>query len=75
MDCPYCSQITEEAVRQAMLTHVPLKVERVEETSRWLRVDEEHFKLTFFCDACGQNGEIVVQMIDEVDPADWWKSE
>ena len=73
-DCPYCSQVNEENVRKAMTDHVPLRVERVEETSRWLRVNETDFKLTFFCDACGQHGEIVVEMVDEADPADWWKS-
>lgn len=73
MGCPHCNAINEAAVRQALTDRKPLYVERIEMAVGWHRITETNWQAKFFCDACGTKTTIIVTLIDEPDPSDWWK--
>jgi hypothetical protein len=72
--CQYCLGLNEPAVRQAMERREPLRLERVEMTKPWYKLSETQWAAEFFCDCCGAKTDIVIELKDEPDPADWWKS-
>lgn len=79
MNCPICSRLTEENIRRAFTKRVPLTGDRLEMDVPWHDVISSDGKpavrAKFFCDACGQTTEVVVELKGEPDPADWWKTD
>jgi hypothetical protein len=73
MGCPCCEQLNEEALRVALRTNTPLRIDRIEQTSPWVQHKASHWSAVFFCDACGQKTVVVIHATEAEDPADWWK--
>jgi hypothetical protein len=71
--CPYCAKITKEAIREAFEKQKSLWIERVTFVSRWKNVGGSYWEATFLCSACGESTVVRIELIDEPDPADWWK--
>lgn len=77
MDCHYCASLTEANLRKAFETLTPYRHPRLEMVKNWEEGVSPNGKpgaqATFFCDACGQETSVFVELKAEKDPADWWK--
>jgi hypothetical protein len=71
--CRYCSILTEQAFREAYEQRKPFLVERVTYVRRWTNVGGDTWEAEFFCTACRHPIVIRIELVDESDPADWWK--
>ena len=78
MNCPFCAKLNDENIRRAFTERKPLSTERVSMDVPWhdaISPDgKPAVRAQFFCDACGTKTDIVIELVDETDPADWWKS-
>lgn len=77
MTCLYCVKLNHDDIRKAFQVRKPLVLDRVDMIDHWHAVTSPNGKpamqATFFCDACGQTVDLVIEMENEPDPADWWK--
>lgn len=74
MDCPYCKLLDEANFRVAMEERRPLVIERIDLIEPWRKISKDQWRAGFICDACGAKTDVVIELKDEPDPADWWKS-
>lgn len=74
VNCPYCKRLNEVDVRAALEDRKPLALERIDLIEPWHKLPGDRWTARFFCDACGGQTDIVVELVGEPDPADWWKS-
>lgn len=77
-DCPHCATLTEASIRKAFTERKPYRSRRLEMVEGWRDAvspdGKRAVKAKFFCDACGRTTEVIVELEDERDPADWWKA-
>lgn len=78
MNCPHCSSLNEKNLRRAFSERKPYRSARVRIVEGWQETvspeGKPAVKGKFFCDACRQTITVVVELLDEQDPADWWKA-
>lgn len=72
--CPYCKALNEADVRSAFEDRKPIRLERIDLVEPWHQITPEKWCAGFYCDACGTKTDIVIELKNEPDPADWWKS-
>lgn len=74
MTCPCCEHLTEENIRKAFRERKSLILPRIDMIEKWHDTPSGRAAAAFFCDACGQTVRVEIELKDEPDPADWWKS-